>query len=142
MTLQFLDDLKPDWAGISIFTPIPGTEQYRNLQAQGRIAAEPDFASFSHQSPHSNFAFNMMNREAFPALAQRTIEHVQAYNGSYRNLLRRARSRGYHRDIRLLFSDLKKVMSWKKSLQSSHQGSHAKFYAGAERPMLERESPR
>ena len=139
MTIEFLEKLKPHWAGISIFTPIPGTGIYKQLQAQGRIAEKPDFAMFSHQSPHSNFAFNMMNRDAFPELSQRTLEYIQNYNGSYRNLLRRGMSRGYHRDPRLLVSDLKKVMTWKNWLQASHQGSHSRFYSKPERPMIERE---
>ena len=81
----------------------------------------------------------MMDREAFPALAQKTLEYIQNYNGSYRNLIRRGMSRGYHRNPRLLVSDLKKAMTWKNWLQSSHQGSHTKFYSKPERSMLERE---
>ena len=138
-TIEFLKKLRPHWAGISIFTPIPGTSIYKSLQAEGKIEASPQFEMFSHQSPHSNFAFNMMNREAFPALAEKTLEYIQGYNGSYGNLLRRGLSRGYHRNPRLLVSDLKKVLTWKNWLQSSHQGSHSKFYSKPERSMLERE---
>jgi len=137
-TIDLLEKLKPDWAGISIFTPIPGTEIYKTLEAQGKISSSPDFEKFSHQSPHSNFAFNMLNREAFPALAQKTLQYIQDYNGRYRNLLRRALTRGYQHNIGLLFSDLRRVMTWKGWLQSSHQGSHSRFYSKA-RPMLERE---
>ncbi|MBI4454634.1 MAG: cobalamin B12-binding domain-containing protein [Acidobacteria bacterium] len=135
-TREFLKELKPDWAGISIFTPIPGTELYKELRAKGHIPDQPDYARFSHQSPHSNFAFSMLNREAFPALAKETIEYIQAYNGSYRNLFRRGLSRGYHRNPRLLLSDIRKVATWKGFLQASHQGSHSRFYT---KPMLERE---
>lgn len=126
-TLAFLEELKPDWAGISIFTPIPGTALYKELRAQGKISDEPDYARFSHQSPHSNFAFGMLNREAFPALAKETIEYVQAYNGSFRNLFRRGLSRGYHHNPKLLLSDLKKVATWKGFLQAYHQRSHPCF---------------
>lgn len=139
LTLEFLEKLKPDWAGISIFTPIPGTEIYKTLQQAGKIAPHPNFAQFSHQSPNSNFAFSMMNREAFPALAQKTLEYVQKYNGSYRNLFRRALSRGYQHEPGLLLSDLKKFMTWKNWLRSSHQGSHSRFYSKPSRPMIERE---
>ena len=138
-TIEFLEKLKPHWAGVSIFTPIPGTSIYKALQEEGRIEARPKFEKFSHQSPHSNFAFSMMNREAFPALAQKTLEYIQNYNGSYRNLIRRGMSRGYHRNPSLLVSDFKKVLTWKNWLTSSHQGSHAKFYRKAEESMLERE---
>jgi anaerobic magnesium-protoporphyrin IX monomethyl ester cyclase len=139
-TIAFLEDLKPHWAGISIFTPIPGTGIYKTLQVQGRIANNPNFAMFSHQSPNSNFAFSMMNRDAFPKLAQETLEYIQQYNGSYRNLLRRAASRGYHRKPRLLVSDLKKVMTWKSWMTTSHSSSHSKFYSKTKRSMLEREA--
>ena len=118
LTKKFIAELKPDWAGISIFTPLPGTGIYEDLRKQGKIPDKPDFARFSHQSPHSNFAFGMSNREAFPVLAQEMIEYVQNYNGSYRNLIKRGLSRGYHRNIGLLFSDLKKVATWKGLLRS------------------------
>ena len=137
MTREFLLELKPDWAGISIFTPIPGTSLYKDLTVQGKIPLKADYAKFSHQSPHTNFAFNMLNREAFPALATETIEFVQAYNGSWRNLLRRGLTRRYHRNPGLLMSDLRKVATWKGFLKSSHQGSHWRFYHKPS--MLERE---
>jgi radical SAM superfamily enzyme YgiQ (UPF0313 family) len=135
-TLAFLEELKPDWAGISIFTPIPGTTLYKELRAQGKISDAPDYARFSHQSPHSNFAFSMLNREAFPVLAKETIEYVQAYNGSFRNLFRRGLSRGYHHNPKLLLSDLKKVATWKGFLQVYHQRSHSRF---DDKPILGRE---
>ena len=86
--LEFLKLLKPDWAGISIFTPIPGTEIYNELREKNFIEEKPDFAKFSHQSPNSNFAFNMGVRKDFPALAKETIEYIQNYNGSLGNLIR------------------------------------------------------
>ena len=138
-TLSLLEELKPDWAGISIFTPIPGTAIYKELQAQGKIADSPQFEQFSHQSPHSNFAFSMLDREAFPQLAQKMLQHIQDYNGRYRHLLRRVLTRGYQRNPKLPFSDLKKVMTWKGWLQSSHQGSHWRFSSKPAQPMLERE---
>ena len=116
-TKEFIAVLKPDWAGISIFTPLPGTEIFCDLQRQGKIPEKPDFARYSHQSPHSNFAFGMSNRVSFPALAQEMIKYVQNYNGSFRNLFRRGMSRGYHRNIKLLISDLKKVAMWKGLLR-------------------------
>jgi len=128
-TRRFLKEMKPDWAGISIFTPIPGTEIYKDLQAQGRIDAKPDFSKFSHQSPNSNFAFGMMSRDGFPKLAQETLEFIQSYNGSLRNLLRRGMTRGYHRNPKLFVSDFRKLLAWKGILTKSHQGSHAKFYS-------------
>jgi radical SAM superfamily enzyme YgiQ (UPF0313 family) len=139
-TIEFLENLKPHWAGISIFTPIPGTGIYKTLELQGKIAKNPNFAQFSHQSPNSNFAFSMGNRDAFPKLAQATLEYIEHYNGSYRNLLRRAASRGYHRNPRLFVSDLKKVLTWKQWMQTSHSSSHSKFYTKASRSMLEREA--
>ena len=140
-TKEFLLRVKPDWAGISIFTPIPGTGQYKKLREEGKIPDKPDFAMFSHQSPHSNFAFNMNNREAFPQMAQEMLEFIQNYNGRYRNLFRRAMTRGYLRNPKLLWSDLKKVTTWKGVMKLSHQGSHSRFYSKSAKPMLERETP-
>jgi radical SAM superfamily enzyme YgiQ (UPF0313 family) len=129
MTKQFLLKLKPDWAGISIFTPIPGTEIWNELQEQGKISENPDYAMFSHQSPHSNFAFSMEDREEFPELAQDMLEFIQNYNGKYKHLFKRALTRGYLKNPGLLIADLKKMLLWKGLLKGSHQGSHSKFYS-------------
>ena len=128
-TKQFLKLLKPDWAGISIFTPIPGTEIYNELREKNFIEEKPDFAKFSHQSPNSNFAFNMGVREDFPALAKETIEFIQNYNGSLGNLIRRGMSRGYLKNPKLFLFDFIKLLTWKGILKRSHHTSHTKFYA-------------
>jgi len=128
-TKIFLKLLKPDWAGISIFTPIPGTEIYNELREKNFIEEKPDFAKFSHQSPNSNFAYNMGIREDFPALAKETIEFIQNYNGSMGNLIRRGMSRGYLRNPKLFLFDLVKLLTWKGILTRSHHTSHTKFYA-------------
>ena len=118
-TKEFLYKLKPHWAGLSIFTPIPGTAIYKELQEKNHIPDNPDFERFSYQSPHSNFAISMKNRQAFPEIAQEMQTFVQAYNTSFRNLLMRFLSRGYHRNMRLLFFDLKRFMTWRR-VRSAH----------------------
>ena len=128
-TKKFLNLIKPDWAGISIFTPIPGTEIYNELREKNLIDENPDYAKFSHQSPNSNFAFNMTVRKDFPALAKETIEFIQNYNGGYRNLIRRGLSRGYIKNPKLFLFDLIKLLTWKGILTRSHHTSHTKFYA-------------
>jgi|TARA_B100001964_G_scaffold241030_1_gene312410 radical SAM superfamily enzyme YgiQ (UPF0313 family) len=129
LTKELLLKIKPDWAGISIFTPIPGTEIWNELQEQGKISENPDYAMFSHQSPHSNFAFSMEDREEFPELAQDMLEFIQNYNGKYKHLFKRALTRGYLKNPGLLIADLKKMLLWKGLLKGSHQGSHSKFYS-------------
>ena len=112
-TKEFLVKLKPNWAGISIFTPIPGTKLFNDLHSQGYLGDNIDFAMFSHQSPYNNFAVNMANRKEFPKLAAEMIAFVQNYNGGLNNLIRRALTRKYHRNPALFFYDFKKVLSWK-----------------------------
>ena len=88
---------------------------------------------FSHQSPNSNFAFNMGKRKAFPKLAQETLGYIESYNGSYRNLFRRGMTRGYLKNPMLFFSDFRKLLGWKGILKNSHSTSHSKFYTKVER---------
>jgi len=135
LTKELLLKIKPDWAGISIFTPIPGTGIWKELQDQGKIPDNPDYAMFSHQSPHSNFAFSMEDRGNFPELAQDMMEFIQDYNGKYKHLFKRAMTRGYLKSPGLLITDLKKMFSWKGLLKGSHQGSHSKFYSDKDRPV-------
>tara|TARA_B100000809_G_C14829357_1_gene420432 strand:- start:232 stop:681 length:450 start_codon:yes stop_codon:yes gene_type:complete len=131
-TKKFLKQIKPDWAGISIFTPIPGTEIYNELLGENLIEENPDFAKFSHQSPNSNFAFSMGVRDDFPALAKETIEFIQNYNGSLGNLINRGMSRGYLKNPKLFLFDFVKLLTWKGILKKSHHTSHTKFYAKSE----------
>lgn len=112
-TLNFLQEIKPDWANMSIFTPYPGTTLYEMAKNKGMVHEPVDYTLYSHQNPHSRFT-DAISRERFPLLATRILKNVYEYNSSYKSLLKRIFTRKYHKNPRLIIHDIKKVVSWLK----------------------------
>lgn len=112
-TLRFLKELRPHWANISIFTPYPGTPLFDLARQKGMIPEEPDYTLYSHQNTEYR-STDTMPPEKFSRLARRMLHEVHAYNSSYRKLLKRALTRGYLKNPKLLLLDTQKVISWLK----------------------------
>ncbi len=55
-TIKLMQEIKPDYCTLSIFTPYPGTEIFDELRQQGMVAEDMDWSRFSHASPHNYFA--------------------------------------------------------------------------------------
>lgn len=112
-TLNFLKQLKPDWANISIFTPYPKTELYELSVEKGMITDPPDYTLYSHQNPYLRCT-DKIPQDRFYLLAKCVLEEVHRYNSSYTSLIKRAFTRKYYKNPQLLLHDLKKVATWKK----------------------------
>ena len=112
-TLHFLEELKPDWANISIFTPYPGTKLYDLAKENGMISEPVDYTLYSHQNPNLRFT-DAIPGERFALLAARVLKEVHKYNSSYKSLAKRVLTRNYHKNPKLLFQDVKKVLTWLK----------------------------
>lgn len=112
-TLRLMKELRPDWVNISIFTPYPGTPLFALAREKGMISEKPDYTLYSHQNTESRKT-DTMSTAQFAQLANRIFREVHAYNSSYRNLFKRALTRGYLKNPRLLLLDFKKVISWLK----------------------------
>jgi radical SAM superfamily enzyme YgiQ (UPF0313 family) len=110
-TLNFLHELKPDSANISIFTPYPGTSLYDMCVENGLISNSLDYAQYSHQNVKKRFT-DKIPIERFPSLATHVFSEVHRYNSSCRSLLARARTRRYHKNPKLLFHDARKLVTW------------------------------
>lgn len=109
-TLKFMKEVNPDWVCLSIFTPYPGTKLYEIVKEKGLILADSDF-SYSHQNPDNCFS-ERMSLDEFQKLAQMMIEEFDKHNSSPMSLFRRAVTRKYHRNPKLIFNDAKKMLSW------------------------------
>ena len=112
-TLHFLKELKPDWANMSIFTPYPGTKLYDLAQERGMILEPIDYTIYSHQNPHLRFT-DTIPKGQFSLLATSVLKEIHDYNSSYRHLAKRAFTRKYHRNPKLLFHDVKNLVTWLK----------------------------
>ncbi|MFH1616622.1 MAG: radical SAM protein [Planctomycetota bacterium] len=111
-TLAFMKRVKPDWACMSIFAPYPGSKLYDMVKADGMIREDCDKV-VSHQIADSCFSRNI-SPENFKKLAEFVFDEFNRYNSSGVNLLRRALSRNYHKNPRLIISDMNKFLSWHK----------------------------
>ncbi len=112
-TLNFLKEIKPDWANISIFTPYPKTQLYELSVGKGMITDPPDYTLYSHQNPHLRFT-DKIPEDRFYLLAKHVFSEVHKFNSSYGSLIKRAFTRKYHKNPQLLLHDIRKVLSWLK----------------------------
>ena len=112
-TLQFLYEIKPDWANISIFTAYPGTPLYTLAKQKGMISEPVDYTLYSHQNPYHR-STDSIPQEKFAPLGRNVLKQVHRYNSSCRSLFKRALTRKYHKNPMLLFADVKKAAMWMK----------------------------
>jgi len=112
-TLRLLKELKPDWANMSIFTPYPGTMLYELAKEKGMVCEPVDYTLYSHQNPHLRYT-DTISEERFHSLANHVLREVHSYNSSCRSILKRVLTRKYHKNPKLFFHDIKKVVTWLK----------------------------
>ena len=112
-TVNFMKELKPDWAHISLFTPYPETALY-NYCINEKICDENiDYDMYTHQYAALDFT-GEISKERGNVLALHLLKEVHQYNSSLRSLTKRVISRKYHKKPSLIVSDMKKALSWLK----------------------------
>ena len=110
-TLNFLHELKPNWAYIGIFTPYPGTALYESSLRKGMIKDYTNYTQYSHHNLRSRRT-DMISEKRFYDLSKYILDDVHKYNSSYKSLIKRAFTRNYHKNPRLIPQDFKKVIAW------------------------------
>lgn len=82
-TVGLIEELGPDTAELSIFTPYQGTSYYDELAGQGRL---PDDESWIEHDTSSlrNYFGGTMSPEAFREFAGQALEWVDRYNAARR----------------------------------------------------------
>ncbi len=76
-TLRLLSEIKPTWVVISIFTPYPGTEFFKELKEQGRLSE--NFMRGDFWYPNNNYTGTMEDLE-FKRFAIRALNYGDRYN--------------------------------------------------------------
>jgi anaerobic magnesium-protoporphyrin IX monomethyl ester cyclase len=114
-TIKLMKEIKPDYCTLSIFTPYPGTEIFDVLRQAGMVSEDMDWSRFSHASPHNYFA-PQIPRQRFEELLDLFAREVDAHNGNFLRLIKRAKSKGlvYLQQPTELIGDIKKYLSWRK----------------------------
>jgi len=109
-TLKFMKELSPNWVCLSIFTPYPGTKLYAIAKEKGLFPDNGIF-NFSHQNPKNCFS-DSFSHDEFKKLTEMMIAQFDRHNKSFGSLFRRALTRAYYRNTRLIFADIRKTLSW------------------------------
>ncbi len=120
-TLDFMYEIKPDFASIGVYEPFPGTPIFREGIRRGLVKPDMTLADFGSMLPNHYYKVDSRRQvetiepEPYALLEQDMKERFHRYNKQYRRLLNRARSRAmqYVRSPRVLYGDFQKYLSWR-----------------------------
>ncbi len=121
-TLDFLYEIKPDFASIGVYEPFPGSAMFEEGLKRGLIKPDMTLDDFCAVSPNDYYKadarrqVDTIDPETFAAVEMEMKARFHAYNKHVGRLLKRARSRAglYVSQPALLLADFKKYLSWKK----------------------------
>jgi anaerobic magnesium-protoporphyrin IX monomethyl ester cyclase len=119
-TLQFMKELKPDFASLSVYEPFPGTDLFE-IGIQNNLVQEErtmqDFFSISpkyYYVKYLNRRIDTMSNARLEQLEFEIKQQFDKYNKGFVRIAKRARSRSnlYLHNPFVILSDMKKLRSW------------------------------
>lgn len=118
-TLEFMQELKPNFAQMSIFLPLPGTELFSLGLKLGLYKPKMSLDEFFSLNPDDyyfvdpNRRVTTMETEEFNKIRDYVFENFRRYNSRFSGLFARAvaRRKAYINDPRLLLHDIKRAAS-------------------------------
>jgi radical SAM superfamily enzyme YgiQ (UPF0313 family) len=121
-TLQFMKELKPDYASLSVYEPFPGTELFEIGIEKGLVQNKRTLEDLYNISPKYyyvkdiNRRVDTMDNREFENLELEMKEAFHKYNMGLSRLIRRAKSRSklYLHEPKILGNDLRKFWGWVK----------------------------
>ena len=119
-TLDFMKELRPDFASLGVYEPFPGTQLYDIGIERGLVSPERTREDYFRISPKYYYIKNLnrridtMEREEFARVEAEIKKEFYAYNLSFSRVARRVLSRSgvYMNRPSILFSDFKKFISY------------------------------
>lgn len=119
-TLDFMYELRPDFASIGVYEPFPGTAMFEEGRKRGLVKPDMTLEDFLAVLPNDYYKADAgrqvetIDREQFEALESELKSRFHAYNRGVGRLLKRARSRAgvYLAQPALLLADFKRYLSW------------------------------
>jgi radical SAM superfamily enzyme YgiQ (UPF0313 family) len=119
-TLDFMYEIRPDFASIGIYEPFPGTAMFEEGLKRGLVKPDMTLEDFFTLSPNDYYKADA--RRQVDAMAPEVFERLEtemktcfhAYNKSMGRLLKRAKSRAglYWAQPALLLADFRRYLSW------------------------------
>ena len=120
-TLDFLYEIKPDYAAIGVYEPFPETVMFHDGIRRGLVKPGMTMEDFYSVLPNDYYKADPRRQvetiapEQFERLEEEIKDRILGYNKGFRRVLRRARARTvqYTRSPRVLYTDFKKYLSWR-----------------------------
>jgi anaerobic magnesium-protoporphyrin IX monomethyl ester cyclase len=120
-TLDFMYEIKPDFAALGVYEPFPETVMFHEGIRQGLVRPDMAVEDFYAVTPNHYYKADprrqveTIEAERFVRLEQEMKDRFHDYNKGLARLLSRARARTvqYTRSPRVLLGDFKKYLSWR-----------------------------
>jgi len=120
-TMNFMKELKPDFASFSVYEPYPGTDLFKIGIERELIQNERTLKDYYDILPKYYYVkdisrrIDTMDNEELKKIEDEMKNTFHNYNMSYTKLIKRAisRSKLYFNEPKILLRDLKKFWSWK-----------------------------
>jgi len=122
-TLNFMREIKPDFASLSVYGPFPGTDLFKIGIESGLIQNEMTMEDFFNMSPKHYYMKDITRRvdtmdgAAFESLELEMRKAFNEYNKSFIRLAKRAMARRkiYFEEPQVLLGDIIRFWSWMKN---------------------------
>ena len=119
-TLKFMKELKPNYAGLGLYAPIPNTELWKEGIESGLLDANIRIDHFFNTNPKDYFFKDKkkrvlsMEEKEFEELSKYLMNEFNKHNTGILVLMKRGWSRknAYLKDFKLLYNDINKAMKW------------------------------
>jgi anaerobic magnesium-protoporphyrin IX monomethyl ester cyclase len=119
-TLELMQQIKPDFASLSVYEPLPGTQLYHIGAAMGFVTNDRTLDDFYNISPKYYYFKNIENRidtmpdDKFKSIEQFMKTSFHRYNCSPARIFKRVKARStlYLKNPAALKSDFTKFLAW------------------------------
>ncbi|MDI6783133.1 MAG: radical SAM protein, partial [bacterium] len=120
-TLQFMNEVKPDFASVCVYEPFPGTIMFDEGIKRGLVLPNMTLEQFYTIIPNHYYKKDVhrqvdtIEEPEFIALEKEIKTAFHKYNKSYRQVLKRVKSRAriYLREPSILVGDIRKYLTWR-----------------------------
>jgi anaerobic magnesium-protoporphyrin IX monomethyl ester cyclase len=119
-TLDFMYEIRPDFASIGVYEPFPGTAMFEEGLKRGLVKPDMAIKDFFEMLPNDYYKADArrqvetIDQEVFEGRQAEMKRQFHAYNKGVGRLLKRAKSRAglYLAQPALLWTDFRKYLSW------------------------------
>ncbi len=119
-TLEFMEEIKPYYAGLGVYNPFPNTQLFDLGVEMGILKEKIGFDDFKNVNPIDYYFIDpdkrveALSKEEFDKISVSMMGSFNKYNKRFDKLLRRAwaRRNQYMHDPAMIKTDFTKVISW------------------------------